>query len=322
MASVWRCAAFFLSLAWDSQPSLLPSHLPQSPHSTTTTAAFTAATSDLRVVAPVATMERDAKVARADATVRRDQAAGARLGEAPFEALARAAAATPPTAATLGPRLAALWGLARVSQRGSAPLAQRYAPSSNFSATLGDGVTIYVLDSGVASTAELAGRVTPGPDFVSSTATATPPPDDAPFTAAAAVDCDGHGTHVAALGAGTTVGVAPRARVVAPRVLECDGGGRASAVARAVDWVVAYRQGPAVIVLSLGASVADGGVAAMEAALEGAAAAGVVVVAAAGNDRGDACAASPARLTSSVITVAASDRRPSLGGGGVRQAAR
>ena len=157
------------------------------------------------------------------------------------------------------------------------------------------------------------GRAAPGPDFVSSST--SPPPDDAPVTDAADVDCDGHGTHVAALAAGATVGIAPRARVVTPRVLECDGGGRASAVARVVDWVVAHRQGPAVIVLSLGASVADGGVAAMETALEGAAAAGVVVVVAAGNDRGDACAASPARMTGSVITVVASDSAAKFGGG-------
>lgn len=36
-------------------------------------------------------------------------------------------------------------------------------------------------------------------------------------------DCDGHGTHVASVAAGRTVGVAKEATVVAVRVLDCTG---------------------------------------------------------------------------------------------------
>lgn len=45
-----------------------------------------------------------------------------------------------------------------------------------------------------------------------------------------ASDCDGHGTHVASVAAGRTVGVAKEANVVAVKVLDCDGSGTISTV--------------------------------------------------------------------------------------------
>ena len=45
-----------------------------------------------------------------------------------------------------------------------------------------------------------------------------------------ASDCDGHGTHVASVAAGRTVGVAKEANVVAVQVLDCDGSGTISTV--------------------------------------------------------------------------------------------
>jgi subtilisin family serine protease len=41
-------------------------------------------------------------------------------------------------------------------------------------------------------------------------------------------DCDGHGTHVASIAAGRSVGVAKEADVVAVRVLDCNGTGNAT----------------------------------------------------------------------------------------------
>lgn len=38
-------------------------------------------------------------------------------------------------------------------------------------------------------------------------------------------DCDGHGTHVASIAAGRSVGVAKEANVIGVRVLDCNGTG-------------------------------------------------------------------------------------------------
>ncbi len=51
-----------------------------------------------------------------------------------------------------------------------------------------------------------------------------------PGGAAAAPDCDGHGTHVGASAVGRMVGVAKAATLVAVRVLACDGSGSVSDV--------------------------------------------------------------------------------------------
>jgi subtilisin family serine protease len=44
----------------------------------------------------------------------------------------------------------------------------------------------------------------------------------------AALDCDGHGSHVASSAIGRAVGVAKEAHVVAVRVLDCQGSGSIS----------------------------------------------------------------------------------------------
>ena len=86
------------------------------------------------------------------------------------------------------------WNLDRIDQRSPA-LDGRYNH-----ATAGAGVTVYVLDTGVlANHPELAGRASQVADFV--------------HRAPSAVDCNGHGTHLAAIVAGASVGVAPSASV-------------------------------------------------------------------------------------------------------------
>jgi subtilisin family serine protease len=84
-------------------------------------------------------------------------------------------------------------------------------------------VTIYTLDSGIVLShqefQDWAGnsRVSYGIDLVD---------DDG----LAAADCDGHGSHVASSAMGRSVGVAKEARLVAVRVLDCDGEGKISDV--------------------------------------------------------------------------------------------
>lgn len=90
--------------------------------------------------------------------------------------------------------------------------------------TKGEGVTIAVLDTGVdPNHPDLAGNIVGGINFTSQ--------NSGDFT-----DRQGHGTHCAGLVAGTdngrgVVGVAPRAKILAVKVLGDDGTGE-------VDWIV------------------------------------------------------------------------------------
>ena len=135
------------------------------------------------------------------------------------------------------------------------------------------------IDSGVQGDhPDLAGRTTAGWDFVTGVATA----------AGAAVDGNGHGTHVAGiLGAGVQDGVGvsglvPRARIMPVRVLDDAASGNTARTAQGVRWAVDH--GASVLNLSLGGHTTDP---VLADAVSYAEAQGVVVVAAAGNDGND-----------------------------------
>src|SRR5216117_1929478 len=147
--------------------------------------------------------------------------------------------------------------------------------------TTGGGVTVAVLDSGVAADADLvqpANRILASVNFADQRLASDP---------------GGHGTHIAGIIAGNGsrsggefVGIAPQANVVDVRVLGSTGSGRISSVVRGIEWVLAHRAAYniRVINLSFGAHAdlsyrADP----MAAAVEIAWRRGLVVVAAAGN---------------------------------------
>ena len=115
------------------------------------------------------------------------------------------------------------WGLDRIDQR-ALPLNQNYSYTST-----GAGVTAYVVDTGINSThTDFTGRIKSG------------------FTAISdgngVEDCNGHGTHVSGIMAGTKYGVAKSASIVPIRVLGCSGSGTVSGLISGLNWAITNHQ--------------------------------------------------------------------------------
>ncbi|MDI3097724.1 S8 family serine peptidase [Streptomyces sp. AN-3] len=183
------------------------------------------------------------------------------------------------------------WGLDRIDQR-NRPLDSSYT----YPAGAGQGVTAYVIDTGVRIThSDFGGRASNGYDAIDNDNTAQ--------------DGHGHGTHVAGTVAGSAYGVAKQAKVVGVRVLDNSGSGTTAQVVAGIDWVARNAVKPAVANMSLG----GGADSALDTAVRNAIASGVTFVVAAGNESTNASTKSPARVTEA-ITVGAttsSDARAS-----------
>jgi subtilisin family serine protease len=175
----------------------------------------------------------------------------------------------------------ATWGLDRVDQR-ALPLSGTFSYTGS-----GNGVTAYIIDTGIlTSHTQFGGRASSGFDAVTA--------------GGSAIDCNGHGTHVAGTVGGSTYGVAKNVKLVAVRVLDCNGSGTTSGVIAGIDWVTANAKLPAVANMSLGGGASS----ALDAAVQRAITKGVTFAIAAGNSNLNACNYSPARVTAA-ITVGA-----------------
>ena len=134
----------------------------------------------------------------------------------------------------------------------------------------GEGVTVAVVDSGIAKHPALDGRVKEYRNFSADSVVE---------------DTLGHGTHVAGVIAadkGPCKGIAPSAKLVSCKVLGHSGTGSNTAVSEAVEYAVESKVD--IISMSLGSESADQR---LHAAIKSAVAAGIIVVCAAGNDGGD-----------------------------------
>ena len=115
------------------------------------------------------------------------------------------------------------------------------------------------------------------------------PVDDTTGSNQQGMDCHGHGTHVAALAAGKTYGVAKGATVHSMRVIGCNGQGSFVNVLLGINRVIgnqtANRHRRIIISMSLRGSFSQ----AVDDAIRDATNKGILVVVAAGNDFSDAC---------------------------------
>src|SRR5262249_38215379 len=173
----------------------------------------------------------------------------------------------------------------------------------------GRGVTVAVLDSGIAPDPDLGNRVLASVGFAGARDPNHP-------------DLGGHGTHVAGTiaGDGTRsqgqfVGMAPRANLVDVQVLDENGSGRISSILAGLDWVLAHQDqyNIRVVNMSFGAP-AQGSYRTdpMAIGVEIAWKHGIVVVDAAGNGGPNSGTVDSPGVDPYVITVGATDDQATL----------
>ncbi|KAI8369028.1 peptidase S8/S53 domain-containing protein [Blakeslea trispora] len=184
------------------------------------------------------------------------------------------------------------WGLDRIDQREGTD--NRYS----FANSMGKGVTIYLMDSGILEDHEdIAGRVTVGKTVVGDLDNSS--------------DENGHGTFVAGVCCGTKYGVAKEADIVSVKTLDNKGNGHLSDLLTGLQWVVDQHvskpNAKSIVNLSLGAFYSQ----ATNDAIEQAMSLGIHFVVAAGNYGEDACKYSPSS-TPGAVTVGAIDQDDSV----------
>nr|ABV46589.1 serine protease [Dactylellina haptotyla] len=188
-------------------------------------------------------------------------------------------------------RPSAIWSLDRIShEKYTAPFAYYYDDKY-----AGDGVTVYVIDTGIRTTHKEFIDLGTGRSRASFGFNAV---GDGINT-----DGNGHGTHCAGTIGGNTYGVNRKVKLVAVKVLDSQGSGTWSGVLNGMNWVAANaRPNYSVASMSLG----GGKSASVNAAVDTLWNSGVILAVAAGNEGADAINSSPASAPRA-ITVGAID---------------
>jgi len=193
------------------------------------------------------------------------------------------------------------WGLSRIARRDL----HTSKPEFQYPETAGGGISVYVLDTGIDNQhPELSNRVILGPNF-SDTGGGT---NDLNST-----DDNGHGTFIAGIIGGNSVGVAKQSTLVSVKVLDSAKGGYVDNVVQGLDWVydqVIQRNSSSASVINLSIDAQQSDV--LNQAITACVNAGITVVAAAGNgDQNlnplDACTRSPASCPDAIIVGATDD---------------
>lgn len=168
------------------------------------------------------------------------------------------------------------WGLDRTDQK-LLPLNSTYTYPSD---KAGQGVYVYVVDTGIKAHEQFENRILKGYDGI----------NDGQGTS----DCYGHGTHVAGIIGGSTVGVAPDSYLIPVRVFNCSGAATGTGFYGGLQFILddwaAKGYPPAVVNMSLSGdydAVLNNAISVMHDA-------GLFIAVAAGNESTDACTKSPA----------------------------